>query len=204
VDQERQWVEAALRGDQQAFGLLVSAYQNPIYNLCFRMLGNAAEAEDAAQETFVRVYRRLGTYDSSRKLSSWMLTIASHYCIDRLRRKRINWVSVEALLPWQPLVSDAVPPEESMIEGESRAQIRRLLQSLPAEDRQVIALRYWQDLSYAEIAQITGATESAVKSRLHRARASLAQQVLLQGSAFRGAPECQSPVRRRRVENAVL
>lgn len=204
MDQERQWAEAALRGDQQAFALLVGAYQNPIYNLCFRMLGNAVEAEDAAQETFVRVYRRLGTYDPSRKLSSWMLTIASHYCIDRLRRRRINWISVEELLPWHPLASDVAPPEESVIEGESRAQVRRLLQSLPAEDRQVVALRYWQDLSYTEIAEITGATESSVKSRLHRARANLAQQVLLQGSSSRGASECQPPAKRRRVENAVL
>ena len=204
MDQERQWAEAALRGDQQAFALLVGAYQNPIYNLCFRMLGNAAEAEDAAQEAFVRVYRRLGTYDPSRKLSSWMLTIASHYCIDRLRRRRINWISVEELLPWHPLTSDADSPEETVIEGESRAQVRRLLQSLPAEDRQVVALRYWQDLSYTEIAEITGATESSVKSRLHRARANLAQQVLLQGSSSRGASECQPPAKRRRVENAVL
>jgi len=94
-DQELLWLEQARRGDQTAFSRLVEAYQRPVYNLCYRMLGNAPEAEDAAQETFVRMYTKLHTYQPDRKLSSWVLSIASHYCIDRLRLRRGQWLSLD-------------------------------------------------------------------------------------------------------------
>ena len=91
--------QAALDGDQRAFTRLVDAYKVPVYNICFRMLGNQADAEDAAQETFVRIYTRLRSYDPQQKLSSWILAVASHYCIDRLRRQHIKWLSLDDLLP---------------------------------------------------------------------------------------------------------
>jgi RNA polymerase sigma-70 factor (ECF subfamily) len=71
IDQEKLWVEAALAGNRVAFAALVDAYKNPVYNLCYRMLGTSAEAEDAAQEVFVKLYQRLHTYDAERKLASW-------------------------------------------------------------------------------------------------------------------------------------
>ncbi len=82
MDQERAWIEQALGGDQEAFGHLVRAYERPVYNLTYRMLGNSAEAEDAAQETFLRAYSKLATYQPGRKFVNWLLSIASHYCID--------------------------------------------------------------------------------------------------------------------------
>ena len=85
----------ARAGDQSAFGRLVIAYQTPVYNLAYRMLGNAAEAEEAAQETFLRAYTHLRSYDPQRPFRSWLLSIASHYCIDRLRRRRITWLPLE-------------------------------------------------------------------------------------------------------------
>ena len=91
-DTESNWIQQARAGDQaasaDAFSRLVEAYQTPIYNLAYRMLGNRTEAEDAAQETFIRAYTRLDTYDPGRKFSSWLLSIASHYCVDVLRRRR--------------------------------------------------------------------------------------------------------------------
>lgn len=180
MDQEGLWVTGALRGDERAFAHLVDIYQAPVYNLCYRMLGNAPEAEDAAQETFVRVYRHLKAYDPEQKLSSWILAVASHYCIDRLRRRRIRWLSLDNILPLRPAATNIVRPEDAIIEHESCAEVRNLLQSLPAAYRLVIVLRYWQDLSYAEIAQVVGTTESAVKSRLHRARRMLAKGIVAQ------------------------
>jgi RNA polymerase sigma-70 factor (ECF subfamily) len=183
LEEEQLWVAQSLRGDQRAFSHLVDAYKAPVYNLCYRMLGNASEAEDAAQETFVRVYTHLGAYDPQLKLSSWVLSVASHYCIDRLRRRRINWLSLDSFLQTHQLASDTVQAEQTMVEREACAEIRGLLQSLPADYRLVIALRYWQDLSYAEMARIVGSTESAIKSRLHRARRMLAQRLMAQGKA---------------------
>ena len=181
MDQERLWVAQTLRGDQNAFAHLVDVYKSPIYNLCYRMLGNPAEAEDAAQETFMRVYTHLKAYDPQQKLSSWVLAVASHHCVDRLRRRRLTWLSLDDEPELEPPATDVVHPEDVVIEKESSAEIQRWLQALPADYRLVIALRYWQDLSYAEIAQVTGASESAVKSKLHRARCMLAQQVIAHG-----------------------
>jgi RNA polymerase sigma-70 factor (ECF subfamily) len=201
MDQEGLWVAEALRGDQRAFAHLVDTYQAPVYNLCYRMLGNAAEAEDAAQETFVRVYKHLGAYDPQQRLSSWILAVASHYCIDRLRRRRIKWLSLDNILSLRPIAADAVQPEDTIIEHESCTELRGLLQSLPVEYRLVIVLRYWQDLSYAEIAQVVGTTESAVKSRLHRARKMLARRVMAQRK-LETRPKVQEG--RRVTDNAVL
>ena len=93
-DQERLWVLRAQQGDERAFSQIVEAYQRPVYNLAYRMLGSAGDAEDAAQEVFLRAYSHLESYDPARKFSSWILSIASHFCIDRLRRGHRG--------PWHP------------------------------------------------------------------------------------------------------
>ena len=113
MDNEGVWVQEALRGDELAFTRLIEAFQVPVYNLCYRMLGNATDADDAAQETFVRLHSRLGTYDPGQKLSTWVLSIASHHCIDRLRRQRLQWLSLDQLLVAP--ASEDPQPEESLI-----------------------------------------------------------------------------------------
>ncbi|MCR4405743.1 MAG: sigma-70 family RNA polymerase sigma factor [Anaerolineae bacterium] len=175
MEQEQVWIKQALGGNQEAFMRLVETYQTPIYNLAYRMLGNSQEAEDAAQETFIRAYTRLTTYDPTRKFISWLLSIASHYCIDRLRRRRLNLVSLEELPPWQGVASDMLQPEERLIENQTRDAVQVLLESLPAHYRIPVILHYWYDLPYKEIAEMLELTESAVKSRLHRAREMLVQ-----------------------------
>ena len=93
-------VERAVAGDERAFAELVTRYQTAVYNLAYRMLGDAGEAEDAAQEVFLRIYRRLATYDADHRFSTWVLSIASHYCIDLLRRKRPWLVPLENISNW--------------------------------------------------------------------------------------------------------
>jgi RNA polymerase sigma-70 factor (ECF subfamily) len=187
MDQEQRWIEAARRGDRDAFGHLVQAYQRPVYNLTYRMLGNAEEAEDAAQEVFLRAYRKLDTFDPGRKFSTWLLSIASHYCIDRLRRQRLKWLSLEdENLPPSALVSHQAGPERCLVQGEQQAQIQALLDTLSDDYRAAVILHYWYDFSYEEIAETTGSTVSAIKSRLFRARRMLAQQ-LQQAEAQAGA-----------------
>ena len=85
---EAELLSKAQQGDAQAFTWLVETYQRPVFNLCYRMLGNAQDAEDAAQETFLRAYKNLRRYDRSRPFSTWLLSIAAHYCIDQARRRR--------------------------------------------------------------------------------------------------------------------
>lgn len=173
---EQGLVESARTGDRMAFAGLVKLYQANVYSLCYRMLGEAAEAEDAAQETFLRAYRQLQSYDSSRPFKTWLLAIGSHHCIDRLRQRRSNQFSLDGEPDEeQAALPDPCPnPEEVSLEREQSARIRALLAGLAPEDRSVIVMRYWHDLSYEEIAETTGHTVSAVKSRLHRARATMA------------------------------
>ena len=178
MDQERAWIEQALGGDRAAFGQLVQAFERPVYNLTYRMLGNPAEAEDAAQETFLRAYSKLATYQPERKFVNWLLSIASHYCIDRLRRKsRAPQLSLEEPLPPEWLTSDAPRPDEVVSKNQERERVRKALDTLPSDYRAAVVLRYWYGLSYQEIAETTGSTESAIKSRLHRARRMMATQL---------------------------
>ena len=177
ADVESVWIHDAQQGSDDAFARLVEAYQVPVYNLAYRMLGNATEAEDAAQETFLRAYRRLETYDSGYKFSSWILSIASHYCVDRLRRRRGNTLSMEETESSRWLPDERPRPEELALRGEQSEIIRDLMEELPTHYRLVIVMRYWHDLSYEEIATVTHSTVSAVKSRLHRARQLMAAKI---------------------------
>lgn len=176
-ESEQIWIHRAREGDQAAFVCLAQAYQAPVYNLAYRMLGNSVEAEDAAQETFIRMYTRLDTYDPTRKFSSWLLAIASHYCVDVLRRRRMNWSSLEDLPPMIELsMPESTQPEHMVVAGQKSDTVQRLLQTLDPPYRVPIILRYWYDMSYQEIAAVMDVTESTVKTRLHRARNKLARE----------------------------
>lgn len=169
-----EWLQRALDGDDTAFESMVETYQRPVFNLCYRMLGDPSDAEDAAQETFWRAYQALHRYDSTRPFPTWLLSIAAHYCIDQQRKRRIPILSMD-LLPEEDAPSPAPNPEKVVSELEESAQMRRLLTKLGPQDRAAIILRYWYDFSEIEIAQSLSLTVSAVKSRLHRARKELAQ-----------------------------
>lgn len=173
------WVARARAGETAAFSALVDEFQRPVYNLCYRMLGDSKEAEDAAQESFLRAYTRLASYDPKRPFKTWLFSIASHYCIDLLRKRRLIWLSIEdESRPVEPeLFEPSAGPEESSVHREQVEAIQGLLSRLTPNDRAVIVFRYWYDGSYEEIAEITGSTVSAVKSRLHRAREALAEMM---------------------------
>jgi RNA polymerase sigma-70 factor (ECF subfamily) len=175
-ESEGTWVRQARTGDQGAFARLVEAYQVPVFNLAYRLLGNSTEAEDAAQETFIRAYTRLDTYDPERRFSSWLLAITSHYCVDMLRRRRITALSLEDLPPMVELaMPTAAQPEHVVIRRQDARAVQQLLNALPPAYRMPVILRYWYDMSYQEIAETMSVTESTVKTRLHRARAMMAR-----------------------------
>lgn len=171
--EEADWIGHALGGDQAAFGQLMHRYAGAVYNLAYRMLGNAQDAEDAAQEIFLRAYTRLESFDPSRRFSTWLLSIGSNYCIDRLRRRRFAWLTLDDVAYTLP--SRERGPERNALEREQQDRVQAALRRLPDHYRLVLVLRYWYDMSYDEIAQVTGLTESALKTRLHRARHMMAE-----------------------------
>ncbi len=190
MNEELVWVNQARQGNDEAFTRLVERYQTPVYNLCYRMLGEAEAAEDAAQETFLRAYQHLRRYDQGRPFATWLLSIAAHYCIDRLRRRKLLTFSIddhesEDEAGFEIADANSLDPEDESLRREERVQVQQLLQSLEAMDRAAIVMRYWYDFSEAEIAEALHLTVSAVKSRLHRARRALARHLQEESPAMR-------------------
>lgn len=176
---DRAVIERARSGDSSAFAQVVQHYQTPVYNLAFRMLGDTAEAEDAAQETFLRAFARLKDYHPDRRFATWLLSIGAHFCIDRLRRRRFQWVSLDDARVQATLASPAPGPEENVFARERAEEVQALLQKLAPASRAVVVLKYWNDLDVDTIAQVTGDTAGAVKVKLFRARQQLAREMQL-------------------------
>jgi RNA polymerase sigma-70 factor (ECF subfamily) len=178
VNDELVWVLQAQQGNDEAFTRLVEEHQTHVYNLCYRMLGEPEAAEDAAQETFLRAYQNLHRYDRNRPFATWLLSIGAHYCIDRLRRRKLSVFSIdeenEDGTSFEVRDAASPDPEAESVKREDRDRLHVLLKDLDPTDRAAIIMRYWYDASEIEIAEALNLTVSAVKSRLHRARRALA------------------------------
>jgi RNA polymerase sigma-70 factor (ECF subfamily) len=123
---------------------------------------------------FLRAYTKLDTYDDTRQFSTWLFSIASHYCMDRWKKRRFQ------LIPWDDLkesLSDrgTTQPEKALLETEISQEVHELLQTLRADYRMIVILKYWHKMSYQEIAQTLDTTISTIKSKLFRARKMLAK-----------------------------
>ncbi len=169
------WVNKVLHGDDKAFNVLVDQYKNPVFGLCYRMLGDYHEAEDAAQESFLRAYIHLKKYDPNRSFATWLLSITAHYCIDQIRKKHVPIIPADAIS--EELIADRSSnnPELRMKQMETEELIESLLMTLKPLDRGVTVLRYWHEYSEIEIAEALNLSVSAVKSRLYRSRQFLAK-----------------------------
>lgn len=190
MNEEQTWILQAQQGNDEAFTRLVEHYQTPVFNLCYRMLGEPEAAEDAAQESFLRAYQNLSRYDRQRPFATWLLSIAAHHCIDRLRRRRFVIFSLDAERedddrPTELPDRNAIDPEQEAIRREEQEGIQTALRGLDATDRAAIVLRYWYDFSEVEIAESLNLTVSAVKSRLHRARKAVARLLMAQSPETR-------------------
>lgn len=175
--EEAIWLEKARNGNKEAFGKIIEAYQTPVYNLAYRMLNNSGEAEEAAQEAFIRAYTRLESYNPDHKFSTWLLSITSNYCIDQIRKRRALLLSIdEPLAPHPALMSDKEEaPESQLVQSQQEEMVQSLLEGLEPDYREAVILRYWHELSYEEIAEVMDTSVSAIKSRLFRARKQLAE-----------------------------
>jgi RNA polymerase sigma-70 factor, ECF subfamily len=173
------------QGETAAFGELVEKYKQPVMNLVYRMLRDATEAEDVAQNVFVQVYKSAGRYQVTAKFSTWLFTIARNLCLNELRRRsRHPAESLDAPMPGQeePAAQQfadakAVSPPETLLQGELEQKIEQALGGLPENQRVALLLCRQDELSYAEIARVLGCSLSATKSLIHRGRETLKQKL---------------------------
>lgn len=173
---------AALGGSEEAFRRLVERFQRPVFTLVVRMVGDPAAAEDLAQETFLKAFRRLATYDPERKFSSWLFKIAHNTTLDHLRRRGPESVPLErtdddpegggglaAVLADDSLRS----PEAAAQRGDLAAALGAAVGALRPEYREIVLLRYQEGMAYQDIAEVSGLPLGTVKTHLHRARKEL-------------------------------
>jgi RNA polymerase sigma-70 factor, ECF subfamily len=178
-------IEAHLRGDAQAFGLIVGRYQVRLLNFVYRMIGDRERAEDLVQEAFLRVYRHLDRFDRTRKFSTWIYTIASNLAKNELRnRSRSPLVTLEQVRPrdhedQRPV--DFEDPDSRPDDLFDRRSLKLLVDQtvarLSSHHREVFVLRELEGKSYEEIAEIMHCNLGTVKSRLNRARQSFAELI---------------------------
>ena len=164
------YVEQVLGGNTDAFSFLVEKYQDMVFGLCLKMLRNAEDAEELAQDSFVKAYRSLNTYKGTSKFSTWLYRIAYNSTISFMRKRKMEVHSLD-----EQQISDE---EESRIQqqlGELSKEhltgaLQKAIESLPGDDQVLITLFYYEEQRVEEIAQITGLSESNVKVKIHRAR----------------------------------
>ena len=167
-DDERRLIERCLAGDSGAFEPLVERYHGPLFRAAARLLGDRESARDATQTAFLKAYQGLGTYDQNQRFFSWIYRILLNDCLNQLRGRRPE--SILADLPAPP-ASDAIEARDL------RLQVRRALLKLPAEQRDVVVLRHFAELSYDEVAATLHIPAKTVKSRLFAARQRLCELV---------------------------
>ena len=167
-------------GDEQSFGLLLQRYRTPLVNFLYRMVRSREQAEDLAQEVFIRVYRARDEYVPSAKFTTWLFRIATNLALNSLRDHRHQKLEISMDAPLtvdaedgdeKPFeVADKHPTiEQEMVEEDRKKMIRHAIEKLPEKQRAAVLLHKYQELDYAEIAKILSCSESALKSLLFRA-----------------------------------
>ncbi len=163
-------VRAAQNGDVDAFEELVRRYQSSIYRVALRMLGSRADAQDAAQETFVRAWRALPRFRHDSAISTWLYQIVTRRALDKIASRRTTGTLDELELEAGP------DPAQAAEHHERLRAVTRAIANLPPEQRAALVLREFEGLSYQDVAQVLGASVPAIKTRIHRARLTVIQQ----------------------------
>ena len=178
-------ISRARGGDREAFGELVEQYRDNVYRLAYRMCGNAYDADEAAQEAFVAAWRALPNFRGDAKFSTWLYRLTTNAAIDVMRReKRHQTVGDGEMVD---LADDADSPQETVERTEQQEAVQKALSTLSEEYREVLLLRYMEELDYAEIAEVLQLPSGTVKSRINRAKAALKAALLKSGNIFGGS-----------------
>ena len=188
VNEEARLVERLVARDERAFNALVRMYEGRVYALILRMMGARAEAEDLAQEVFVQVFKAIGSFRAESRLSTWIYRIAINICKNRIKYLRTRHAGKEEDIerPHERASQDELPgtnlahverPDENISGRQLGTIVQQAIVQLDSGFRECLVLRDVEDLSYDEIARITGLAEGTVKSRIHRARAQLKELV---------------------------
>lgn len=180
-------VQRALAGSQDAFRDLLVRYQRPVLSLIRRMVRSSSQAEDLAQEVFLKAFRALGSFDQSRKFSSWLFKIAHNTAIDQLRRKELVTVPLETPDRDQPDLVAVLPdvsaetPADRVERRDLAAAIEGAIDGLKPLYREVVILRYQEGLTYEEIAEVADLPLGTVKTHLFRARKAMVAHLVSRG-----------------------
>jgi len=178
-------ISRARGGDRDAFGALVEQYRDNVYRLAYRMCGNAYDADEAAQEAFVAAWRALPNFRGDAKFSTWLYRLTTNAAIDVMRReKRHQTVGDGEMVD---LADDADSPQETVERTEQQEAVQKALATLSEEYREVLLLRYMEELDYAEIAEVLLLPSGTVKSRINRAKVALKTALLKSGNIFGGS-----------------
>lgn len=168
IKHENEIIQNVLDGDREKFALLVDKYQGPIYNLLYRLTGSMQDAEDLAQETFIKAYKSLNNFQTKKKFFSWIYTIAINLTRNHLKKKKPLLVeNVEDLKP-DNRQTDKNNPEINLIKHEQAQALARSIQKLPIALREAVILRYYFYLPFEEIARILCISLSGAKMRVYR------------------------------------
>lgn len=171
---DQQLVVQVLAGHPAAFRQLVEKYKDYVFTVCFRVLQQREEAEEAAQDVFIKVYRTLGSFEQKSKLSTWLYTVAYRTALDKLRTRKKGNISIDQEDNYLQIPDAADQGAEHSTNTESlKVQLQIAIRQLKPQDAAVVTLFYLKEKSIKEIVEITGLTATNVKTKLHRTRESL-------------------------------
>ncbi|MDJ0786713.1 MAG: sigma-70 family RNA polymerase sigma factor [Myxococcota bacterium] len=176
-----QALDRAQAGDGDGFEVLYQAYSEDVARLCRRILAPGPDAEDAANEAFLRARRGFARYDRKQPFRRWLLALTSNLCIDRIRRKQVEGRLFESDAGAEDALPGPAPsPLRMALQEEERRQLLAAIDTLPDRERTLLAMRHFAELSYPEIAETTGLPVERIGSQLHRARVRLRAAFLAQ------------------------
>ena len=178
-------ISRARTGDREAFGALVEQYRDNVYRLAYRMCGNEYDADEAAQEAFVAAWRALPNFRGDAKFSTWLYRLTTNAAIDVMRReKRHQTIGDGEMIE---VADESDSPQETVERTEQQEAVQKALATWSEEYREVLLLRYMEELDYAEIAEVLKLPSGTVKSRINRAKAALKTALLKSGNIFGGS-----------------